>query len=155
MLTFAPLPRVQSNGAVVSLQPTTPVTIVGSPSGSVSLSRTPLPDGVVSPTYGVRPAGRSTRSSVLPIVCHESAFAVGPSLTAVTVMVNVCAAEVSTPPFAVPPLSDRVTVTVAVPVALSAGVKESTPVEVIDGCTRKSELLLFDTLNETVCEPSL
>ena len=43
-------------------------------------------------------------------------------LTLVTVMVNVCAAEVSTPPFAVPPLSLRLRVIVAEPKVLTAGV---------------------------------
>jgi hypothetical protein len=46
----------------------------------------------------------------------------GASLTAVTVMVKSCAGEVSTPPFAVPPLSARTTLTVAVPLVLGAGV---------------------------------
>ena len=45
----------------------------------------------------------------------------GASLTGVTVMVNVCAALVSTPPLAVPPLScGKLTVTVAVPLASAA-----------------------------------
>ena len=46
----------------------------------------------------------------------------GASLTAVTLMTKVCGAEVSTPPFAVPPLSCRVNVIVAVPLAFAAGV---------------------------------
>ena len=46
----------------------------------------------------------------------------GASLTAVTVIVKVCVALVSTPPLAVPPSSVIVTVTVAVPLALAAGV---------------------------------
>ena len=46
----------------------------------------------------------------------------GASLTAVTVMVKVCGADVSTPPFAVPPLSVSCTRDVAVPLALAAGV---------------------------------
>ena len=46
----------------------------------------------------------------------------GASLTAATVMVKVCGAEVSTPPPAVPPLSESVSVIVAVPLALAAGV---------------------------------
>src|SRR5437667_25447 len=58
----------------------------------------------------------------------------GASLTAVTVMVKVCGVEVSAPPLAVPPLSERVTVTVAVPFALAAGVKLSTPDGEIEGC---------------------
>ncbi len=47
---------------------------------------------------------------------------VGASLTLVTVMVNWADVEVSTPPLAVPPLSLRVTVTVALPNASLAGV---------------------------------
>ena len=46
----------------------------------------------------------------------------GAWFTGVMVMTKVCAAEVSTPPFAVPPLSDRVSVIVAVPDTLVAGV---------------------------------
>ena len=46
----------------------------------------------------------------------------GGLLTGVTVMVNVCTAEVFWPPFAVPPSSCNVTVTVALPLALAAGV---------------------------------
>src|SRR5207248_2449971 len=65
----------------------------------------------------------------------------GASLTGLTVMVNVCGAEVSTPPFAVPPLSCSVTVTVAVPLASGAGVKVRTPLGEIDGCDEKSALL--------------
>ena len=44
----------------------------------------------------------------------------GASLTAVTVIVRVCGAEVSTPPKAVPPLSCSTTASVAVPLALGA-----------------------------------
>src|SRR5436190_911221 len=156
METTEPSPRVQSKGAVTSEQPTMPVTIVGSPSGSVSLSRTPLPEGVVSETFGVRPPGRSTRSSVLPNVSHESLPAVGPSLTAVTVMVNCTDAEVSTPPLAVPPLSERNTVTVAEPKAFGAGVNVSVPLALIEGPLAKSDGLLFETmLNVSVCDDSL
>ena len=46
----------------------------------------------------------------------------GASLTAVTAMLKVCAAEVSTPPLAVPPLSWACTVTTALPSALAASV---------------------------------
>jgi hypothetical protein len=63
---------VQTYGAMTSAQPTTPVTVNGSPSTSVSLSATPLPDGVVSLTDGVMPDPTSTRSSVLPSVSHVS-----------------------------------------------------------------------------------
>src|SRR5262245_32719230 len=41
IVTLPPAVVVQTNGAVVSTQPTIPVTIRGLPSGSVSLSRTP------------------------------------------------------------------------------------------------------------------
>ncbi len=44
----------------------------------------------------------------------------GASLTGVTVIVNICGADVSTPPFAVPPLSCATSVIVAVPKALGA-----------------------------------
>src|SRR5205814_2169231 len=47
----------------------------------------------------------------------------GASLTALTVMVKVCGAELSTPPLTVPPSSWRVTVTVALPLASGAGYK--------------------------------
>jgi hypothetical protein len=46
----------------------------------------------------------------------------GAWFTAVTVIVNVCVALVSLPPFAVPPLSVRNTLTVADPDAVSVGV---------------------------------
>src|SRR5262245_27317709 len=46
----------------------------------------------------------------------------GASLTAVMVMVKVCAALVSAPPLAVPPSSRRARVMVALPLALAAGV---------------------------------
>src|SRR6185436_12244752 len=84
-----PEARVQSNGAVVSPQPTMPVTTMESPSGSVSLCSTPRPDGVVRTTVGVAAAARSTRNSVLPNVSKLSLTAVGGSLTALIVIVNV------------------------------------------------------------------
>ena len=46
----------------------------------------------------------------------------GASLTAATAIVKVCAALVSTPPSATPPLSCARTVTVALPFAFGAGV---------------------------------
>ena len=49
----------------------------------------------------------------------------------VRVTVNVCVEPVSLPPFAVPPLSCNWTVTVAVPPAFAAGVKVSTPRELV------------------------
>src|SRR4051812_43043280 len=46
----------------------------------------------------------------------------GASLTGLTEIVNVCAALVSLPPLAAPPLSLSTTVTTAVPTALAVGV---------------------------------
>src|SRR5438874_2470455 len=69
-------------------------------------------------------------------------------------MVKVTAAEVSTPPLAVPPLERRIAVTVAVPFALGAGVKLSTPVAEIDGCALKSALLSFEAWKVAVCDAS-
>ena len=63
----------------------------------------------------------------------------GSSLTAVTVTRKVEASEVSTPLSAVPPLSDRVTVTTVVPLVSSATVKVRSPEPVaIAGCTLNS-----------------
>src|SRR5436305_14096238 len=77
-----PLAKVQSNGATVSAQPTTPVMEMGSPSTvSASLSSTPLPEAVVRTTFGVVFAGRSTRSPVLPQPLKLSFPAVGGPLT--------------------------------------------------------------------------
>ena len=53
IVTLPPAVVVQTNGAVVSAQPTIPVTTRGSPSGSVSLSSTPNVEVVVSATNGV------------------------------------------------------------------------------------------------------
>ncbi len=50
------------------------------------------------------------------------AVKLGASLTAVTVIVNDCGADVSTPPAAVPPLSCSTSVMVAMPLAFAAGV---------------------------------
>ena len=57
----------------------------------------------------------------------------GASLMLVTVMRNVCGADVSAPPFAVPPSSDSVSVIVALPYASVAGVKVSVPFEATAG----------------------
>ena len=60
----------------------------------------------------------------------------------------------STPPFAVPPLSCNRTVTVAVPIAFASGVNVSVPVVEIDGCTENSALLLLVTRKVSVCADS-
>src|SRR3954469_7395522 len=72
-----------------------------------------------------------------------------------TVIVNVCAALVSTPPLAVPPLSCAVTVTVADPVAPAADVKVSVPVADTAGWAENSAVLLLVTMKFTVCALSL
>src|ERR1044071_3379121 len=78
----------------------------------------------------------------------------GASFTAFTVMVLVCDADVSLPPLAPPPLSCSVTVIVALPYAFAAGVNVSVPFDATDGCTLKSELLVFVVVNVTVCPDS-
>ena len=116
---------VQSKGAVVSgtVQLRIPETANGSPSGSPSLSSTPSTAEtpvVVSDVCGVVPAVMSTRSSVLPSTSNVSLTTIGGSFTGSTVMVNICGADVFTPPFAVPPLSCSTSVMVAVPNAFGA-----------------------------------
>ena len=81
------------------------------------------------------------------------AASVGASLTAVTVIVKVCAALVSTPG-EVPPLSTAKPVTVATPLALAAGVKVRVPAVLMAGWTLNSALLLFVTVKLTVCADS-
>ncbi|MPN60846.1 hypothetical protein SDC9_208579 [bioreactor metagenome] len=76
---------------------------------------------------------------------------VGASLTVLTVMVKVCVADVSTPPLATPPLSFNVTLTVATPLALAAGVYVNLPVLLIAGCAENKALLLFVTVNVRIC----
>ena len=57
---------------------------------------------------------------------------------------------VATPPFAVPPESWAVTVTVASPTTFKAGVKVSVPLALIAGWALKRALLVFVTLRLTV-----
>src|SRR5258708_2225690 len=73
----------------------------------------------------------------------------GGSLTGVTLMTNVCAALVSMPPLAVPPLSCSFTVTVAVPLALGAAVKLRVPDGVIVGWVVTRALLLLLTMKSS------
>ncbi len=68
----------------------------------------------------------------------------GASFTAVTVRVKVFV-FVSTPAFAVPPLSCAITVTVAEPLALVAGVKVSVPSAAMAGWVEKSPVLSLPT----------
>src|SRR3954471_23869891 len=79
----------------------------------------------------------------------------GASFTPVTVMVNVLVALVSTPPFAVPPLSVRWTLTSADPLALSAGVKVRLPVvSSTEGWTENRAVLSLVAWNVSVCPDS-
>src|SRR5207253_4182871 len=94
-------------------------------------------------------------SSVLPTASYESLFATGAWLAWATLMLNICEADVSTPPLAVPPLSFAVTVTWTVVVgAAKLVLKVNVPVELTAGWAVKMALLLFETRNETVCVPS-
>ena len=70
----------------------------------------------------------------------------GASLTAVTAITNLCGALVSAPPA----LSWSCTVTVALPLALAAGVNVSVPFGAIDGCAENNALLLFETMKFSV-----
>ena len=64
-------------------------------------------------------------------------------------IVNVWAALVSVAPFAVPPLSWMLTLTVAMPVASAADAKVSVPSALTAGCTANSALLEFVTMKST------
>ena len=106
-----------------------PVTVAAEAAGT----KLPLPAGTLIVTCTL-PAPAST-SATLGALAAESASVpdaatccvagtvlTGASLTAVTVIVNDCAPDVSTPPFAVPPLSWATSVIVATPLAFAAGV---------------------------------
>ena len=67
----------------------------------------------------------------------------GALLTAVTVIVKVCGAEVSTPPLATPPLSDKVSVIVAAPAMPGARVYVSVPLVATAGPALKSAALVL------------
>ena len=79
---------------------------------------------------------------------------VGASFDAISVIINVCAALVATPPLAVPPVSWAITVTVAVPLAFAAGVKVSVPPALMAGWALKRALVVFVTVKLTVCADS-
>jgi hypothetical protein len=67
-------------------------------------------------------AAEKTSGVCCAVVCAAGTELTGASLTAVTVMLKVCGAEVFSPPSAVPPLSCRTKVTAALPLASGAGV---------------------------------
>ena len=69
-----------------------------------------------------RPAGDGLRAASSSTVWSAPFVKLGASLTAVTVIVNVCVGDASTPPLAVPPSSVIRSVIVAVPFAFAAGV---------------------------------
>ena len=70
-------------------------------------------------------------------------------------MEKVCAAEVSTPPLVVPPLSCARTDTVTVPQALAAGVKVSVPFAARTGCALKRFEAVLLVMNVSDCADSL
>src|SRR5439155_1280604 len=75
----------------------------------------------------------------------------GTSLTAVTLIVTTWVAEVSTPEFAVPPLSETSIVRSAVPFAFAAGVKLRVPFDAIAGpAEKRPAFVLFVTWNVRV-----
>ncbi len=78
----------------------------------------------------------------------------GASFTGSTVIVNVAAALVSTPPPAVPPSSVAVTATTATPNASAAGVYVRVPSTATVGWTTKRPGLSVDTMKRTLCPVS-
>src|SRR5262245_15782346 len=82
-------------------------------------------------------------------------WAVGASLIARTVMVNVCVGLASTPPSRVPPSSTAPTAIVAVPLALSAGVKVNVPSAATAGPAANRPGFVFDTTwKDSTCPAS-
>src|ERR1044072_50507 len=79
----------------------------------------------------------------------------GASFTGFTVIVKVWMALVSTPPLAVPPSSWIWTETVAEPLALAAGVKESVPLAPTAGWLENRPVLSLETMKLTVWPLSL
>src|SRR5262245_2980210 len=71
-----------------------------------------------------------------------------------TVIVNVCGALVSAPPFAVPPLSCNWTVQWATPTAPLAAVNVNVPFGAIAGAAEKSAPLSLPTMKFKVCPTS-
>src|SRR5688572_910656 len=69
--------------------------------------------------------------------CVGGTVNVGGSLTGVTLMVNVRSMLVLAPPLAVPPLSESVTVIVALPLRCGAGVKVNVPADESAGWAEK------------------
>ena len=72
---------------------------------------------------------------------NASLFALGASLTPLTVIENVWSALVSTPPLAVPPSSSRWIVRLAVPFLFSAGLNDRSPAAFTDGCVENRAVL--------------
>ncbi len=104
-----------------------------------------------SPSVSVSLASTSMVTAVSSAVTSASAAATGGSFWASTVMTKVWTAEVSTPPSATPPSSERVTDTVADPLASGAGVKVRSPLaSSIEGWTKNSPLVSLVTAKVTV-----
>ncbi len=68
-----------------------------------------------------------------------------------TVIVKLCGALVSTPPFAVPPSSCSRTVTFATPIWLGASVKVNVPLGATAGCTENGAVLSLVTMKFSAC----
>src|SRR5687767_13399059 len=118
-----------------------------------------VPSVIVSDTrIGLLPASTSVTEIALKVAVENTSgvfctvegsngiLLTGASLTAVTVMRNVCGALVSLPPFAVPPLSFATMVISATPLALAAGMICNVPEPNTDGEDEKRlGLVLFVT----------
>src|SRR5829696_3473897 len=107
---------------VLNVRPVTPDNdTVPDVATSVTLSAS-LPASTSETEIALKVAVEKTSGVSGKVVCCTNGnILTGGSLTAFTVIVNVCSAEVSCPPLAVPPLSFSTTVIVAVPLALNAG----------------------------------
>ena len=82
----------------------------------------------------------------MPTSAVWSLMGLSTSGIALMTIVNVWLPLVSEPPLAVPPSSDRLTVTVAAPIASTADVYVRLPAALMAGWLEKRPLLLLDTL---------
>ncbi len=114
------------------------------------------PDSLAGPAeMAVAQAVRVWGPAFSRTVGSVPAVKLGGSLTGVTLMTQLWAALVSTPPLAVPPSSDRVRVRVAEPLALLAGVKVRVPSAATAGpALNRPVLVLAMTLKVRVCPAS-
>src|SRR5438876_8053599 len=101
---------------------------------AVSFAKSSVAANVSGDAHDV--AGVGLQSS---FICLKSSAGTGGSLTSVTVIVNVCAALVSTPLLATPPVSCTVTWIVATPFASGADWKVSVPSLATAGALENSD----------------